>query len=35
MAAIIYWPPSLLVVLIMKETQGYFDTCSELKREID
>ena len=35
MAGFIYWLPSLLVVLILKETGGFFDACSELKREID
>ena len=35
MAAFTYWLPSLLVVLILKETEAFFDPCSELKREID
>jgi len=35
MSGLTYWLPSLLVVLILKETQAYFDPCSELKREID
>jgi len=35
MAGVTYWLPSLLVVLILKETEAFFDPCSELKREID
>jgi len=35
MAGFTYLLPSLLVVLILKETDALFDPCSELKREID
>jgi len=35
MAGFTYWLPSLLVVLILKETEAFFDPCGELKLEID
>jgi hypothetical protein len=35
MADVTYWLPSLLVVVILKETEADFVPCSEFKRELE